>query len=263
MNRITLAMNRRTCPKRCVSQPVSGTAMALATAKLVMTQVPCVVLTPRSPEMAGSDTFAIDVSSTFMKVAADSAIVPQTRAAPSSGGCATWWSSGGHGDRANCLPELPEGSAGDQPGCACTATDAAAGALDGAAEPFDGAVAVAGALRPRLAATMRSTSASAPRSSWLYTCRLRQRGGARRVGQHLAALVDDVDLGVHRQAHAQRVGLELLGVERDAHRHALHHLDPVAGGVLRRQQRERARRCRRPGPPPCRCTRPSCRTRRP
>jgi hypothetical protein len=89
MNRITLAMNRRTWPKRWVMKPVSGTAMALATAKLVMTQVPCVVLTPRSPEMAGSDTFAIDESSTFMKVAAESAIVPQTRAAPSSGGCAT------------------------------------------------------------------------------------------------------------------------------------------------------------------------------
>ncbi|MNS54522.1 hypothetical protein D3C72_873200 [compost metagenome] len=88
MNRITLAMNRRTWPKRWVMKPVSGTAMALATAKLVMTQVPCVVLTPRSPEMAGSDTFAIDESSTFMKVAADSATVPQTRAEPSSGGCA-------------------------------------------------------------------------------------------------------------------------------------------------------------------------------
>ena len=86
MNSSTLAMNRRTWPKRCVSQPVSGTAIALATAKLVMTQVPCVELTPRSPEMAGSDTFAIEVSSTFMKVAADSAIVPQTRAEPSSGG---------------------------------------------------------------------------------------------------------------------------------------------------------------------------------
>ena len=31
---------------------------------------------------------------------------------------------------------------------------------------------------------------------------------------------------------------QLLRIERDAHRHALHHLDPVAGGVLRRQQRE-------------------------
>ena len=85
MNRITLAMKSLTWPNRCDSQPVRGTAMALATAKLVMTQVPCVELTPRSPEMAGSDTFAIDESSTFMKVAAESAIVPQARAAPSRG----------------------------------------------------------------------------------------------------------------------------------------------------------------------------------
>ena len=32
--------------------------------------------------------------------------------------------------------------------------------------------------------------------------------------------------------------LQLERVELDAHRHALHHLDPVAGGVLGRQQRE-------------------------
>ena len=48
---------------------------------------------------------------------------------------------------------------------------------------------------------------------------------------------------------------QLLGIERDAHRQALHDLDPVAGGVLRRQQRER-----RPGAGgearrPCRGTR--------
>src|SRR5512133_305452 len=87
-NSITLPTNSLTCPNRCDSQPVSGTAMALATAKLVITQVPWFGLTPRSPAMAGSDTFAIDVSSTFMNVAADSAMVPQTRAAPSSGwGC--------------------------------------------------------------------------------------------------------------------------------------------------------------------------------
>ncbi|GAD21135.1 hypothetical protein AVS7_00895 [Acidovorax sp. MR-S7] len=60
--------------------------MALATAKLVMTQVPCVGLTPRSPAMAGSDTLAMDVSSTFMNVAADRASVPQVRALPVSGG---------------------------------------------------------------------------------------------------------------------------------------------------------------------------------
>jgi hypothetical protein len=36
--------------------------------------------------MAGSDTFAIDESSTFMKVASDSEIVPSTSAVPVSGG---------------------------------------------------------------------------------------------------------------------------------------------------------------------------------
>ena len=58
----------------------------VATAKLVMTQVPWLGLTPRSPAMAGSDTFAIDVSSTFMKVASDSATVPTASCAPLSGG---------------------------------------------------------------------------------------------------------------------------------------------------------------------------------
>src|SRR6187551_2497139 len=84
-NRITLAQKRRTWPKRCDNHPVKGTAMALATAKLVMTHVPWLGLTPRSPAMAGSDTLAIEESSTFMNVAADRAIVPHTRAEPSSG----------------------------------------------------------------------------------------------------------------------------------------------------------------------------------
>ena len=43
-------------------------------------------LTPRSPAIAGRDTLAIDVSSTFMKVAAERASVPHRRALPSSGG---------------------------------------------------------------------------------------------------------------------------------------------------------------------------------
>src|SRR5262245_44022289 len=85
-NRMMLAVNRRTWPKRCVSHPVNGTAIALATANDVMTRVPCEGLTPMSPEIAGIDTFAIDVSSTFMNVASDSATVPMMRALPSSGG---------------------------------------------------------------------------------------------------------------------------------------------------------------------------------
>jgi len=70
---------------RRVSQPVSGTAIALDTPKLVITQVPCVGLTPRLPAMAGKDTLAIDESSTFMNVASDNATVPSTRALPPKG----------------------------------------------------------------------------------------------------------------------------------------------------------------------------------
>ena len=84
-NKMIDVMNRRTCPKRCVSQPVSGTEMALATANEVMTHVPWFGATPRSPEMAGIDTLAMDESSTFIKVASDSATVPIASLAPVSG----------------------------------------------------------------------------------------------------------------------------------------------------------------------------------
>ena len=60
--------------------------MALATAKEVMTQVPWLLLTPRSPEMVGIETLAIEVSSTFMNTAVDNATEPMMRVAPSSGG---------------------------------------------------------------------------------------------------------------------------------------------------------------------------------
>jgi hypothetical protein len=69
-----------------VSQPVSGTEIAFATANEVITHVPWSDDTPRSPEMDGIDTFAIDVSSTFMNTASDTAMVPITSCAPSSGG---------------------------------------------------------------------------------------------------------------------------------------------------------------------------------
>src|SRR5512146_3027610 len=52
-NSSTEVTNSRTAPKRCVSQPVSGTEMALATAKELMTQVPWLGLTPTSPAMVG------------------------------------------------------------------------------------------------------------------------------------------------------------------------------------------------------------------
>ncbi|CAB3775266.1 hypothetical protein LMG29542_08648 [Paraburkholderia humisilvae] len=80
------AIKSRTWPIRSVSQPVSGTEIALATANDVMTHVPWSDDTPRSPEIDGIDTLAIDVSSTFMNTASDTAIVPITSCAPCSGG---------------------------------------------------------------------------------------------------------------------------------------------------------------------------------
>jgi hypothetical protein len=57
-------------------------------------------------------------------------------------------------------------------------------------------------------------------------------------GQAVAALVARIDLHLHREAHLQRMLAELAALERDAHRHALHDLHPVAAGVLRREERE-------------------------
>src|SRR4051812_23931809 len=50
-----------------------------------MTHVPWSGDTPRSPAIAGIDTLAIDVSSTFMNVASDSAIVPSSSVGPDNG----------------------------------------------------------------------------------------------------------------------------------------------------------------------------------
>src|SRR5690606_31007618 len=86
MNRMIDDTNSFTGPKRIVSQPVSGTEIAFDTANDVMTQVPCCGDTPRSPEIAGIDTLAIDESSTFMNTASDSASVPSTSGVPESGG---------------------------------------------------------------------------------------------------------------------------------------------------------------------------------
>src|SRR4029453_769022 len=77
-NSSTDATNSRTWPYRRVSQPVNGSEIAFATPNDVMTHGPWSGDTPRSPEIAGIDTLAIDVSSTFMKVASDSATEPST-----------------------------------------------------------------------------------------------------------------------------------------------------------------------------------------
>src|SRR5215470_17274455 len=97
-NSTTVARKSRTLPKRCDSQPVSGTEIAFATANEVITQVPWLGDTPRSPAIAGIDTLAIDTSRTFMNVASDTASVPSASVPPLSGGCAACASSAMYGD---------------------------------------------------------------------------------------------------------------------------------------------------------------------
>ena len=54
--------------------------------ELVITHVPWLGLTPRSPAIAGIETLAIEESSTFMKVASESTTVPSTSWPPFRGG---------------------------------------------------------------------------------------------------------------------------------------------------------------------------------
>ncbi|RMS18281.1 hypothetical protein ALP75_204584 [Pseudomonas syringae pv. actinidiae] len=78
-NRMVAHRNSLTSPKRRLSQPVNGKAMALLTANEVITQVLCSELTPRLPAMVGNATLAIVVSSTCMKVASDRPMVQSNK----------------------------------------------------------------------------------------------------------------------------------------------------------------------------------------
>src|SRR5574338_1296728 len=73
------AVNRRTSPKRRVRKPVSGSEIAMLTANEVITHVLWSLLTPRLPAMVGSETLAMVVSSTCMKVASDRPTVLSAR----------------------------------------------------------------------------------------------------------------------------------------------------------------------------------------
>src|SRR3954452_2085392 len=62
--------------------------------------------------------------------------------------------------------------------------------------------------------------------------------GVSAIAGLLLAVVVEIDGRGDRQARDHRP--RGVAVERDSNRHALRHLDPVAVGVLRRQQRELA-----------------------
>ena len=74
---------------------------------------------------------------------------------------------------------------------------------------------------------------------WPAAARRTRIAPAREVAPQSAerALAPGVD-GEDRAHAGAKVGDVLIGVEGKAQRHALHHLDPVAAGVLRRQNRE-------------------------
>src|SRR5579863_869399 len=55
----------------------------------------------------------------------------------------------------------------------------------------------------------------------------------------LFGLTGNVDVGVHGKPDAEGIGGKLLGVQRNAHGQPLHHLDPIARRVLRRNDGKR------------------------
>ena len=70
-----------------------------------------------------------------------------------------------------------------------------------------------------------------------YRCRIRWRA-LRELRQAIAGALVGVHVDLHRKPYLQRMRGELLRIERNAHRHPLHDLDPVAGRVLSGKQGE-------------------------
>src|SRR5207237_5167084 len=133
-----------------------------------ITQVPWFGDTPRSPAIAGIDTLAIDVSSTFIKVARPTASDARRRSLPSSG----LFSGGGATD-------------GGDTGCRAASwprvlADDALDALVG--------------LRVRIRGGEHA--------------RLLRRLAAARARQAAAGALVGIDIDLHREAHLQRMLVE-------------------------------------------------------
>src|ERR1700722_11163106 len=176
--------------------------MPLATAKAVITQVPWSDDTPRLPEMVGSETLAMVESSTCMKVpsASTSAVMPSW---PPFSGAISAWGAGGRAAAAPCLPSTLPALADIR---AVLPQDLGDQGIGHRAAVFAG-----------IGAGDAGTDAG---------------------GDHGSGFIAHIDIGGDAQANTQGVIGQFLTVQRNAHRHTLHDLDPVAGGVLRRQQRE-------------------------
>src|SRR6185437_11854395 len=75
-----------TSPKRLLIHPVSGCMMAAASMYELMVQVPSEVLAPRLPEIAGTETLTMVMSSISMNEALAMAAVSNSSLVPCSGG---------------------------------------------------------------------------------------------------------------------------------------------------------------------------------
>src|SRR5882724_5563357 len=73
------------------------------------------------------------------------------------------------------------------------------------------------------------------RSSSVLLCGRRRREAEQRCER---TAMTGVDGGIGAHAGLQLLDVFVVAVEIDPHRHPLHHLDEIAGGVLRRQDRE-------------------------
>src|SRR5271170_2054582 len=75
-----------TSPKRRAIHPLSGCMIAAASMYELIVQVPSEVLTPRLPEMAGTETLTMVMSRISMNVARPMAAVRNSSLPPRSGG---------------------------------------------------------------------------------------------------------------------------------------------------------------------------------
>src|SRR5580658_1224045 len=86
MNRQMDVTKVRTSPKRLPIQPVSGCITAAASMYELTAHVPSEVLTPRLPEMAGTETLTMVMSRISMNVAVAIAAVSNSSLPPCNGG---------------------------------------------------------------------------------------------------------------------------------------------------------------------------------
>src|SRR6266404_6840189 len=198
MNRQIDVTRVRTSPKRRPIHPVNGCMTAAASMYELTAQVPSEVLTPRLPEMEGTETLTMVMSRISMKEDVAIAAVRNNSLPPCSGGYSN--TAGCWGVSATWVARLV----------------------------FDAEIAA----HDRIRLGIRLVEVR------YIHLRVAHRLIRRFLGQHRTVLVRGVHRHQRRQSDAQRRLRQIRIVHLNSHGYPLHHLDPVTRGVLRRQQRE-------------------------